>query len=635
MGGTGHRTLKLASAVAAFALLLPASASASQELIVRYERGADRPELRDAAGVGRADPMLIPRTEVVAPVGRVSREAAIRRLRGLDGVEYVEPVREMELHVDPPDDTFFPLQWALENTGQSVGGLNYGVPGASIAALTAWNVARTSPDVVTAVIDSGVHLGHPDLSSQIWTNPGETPADGIDNDGNGKVDDVNGWDFLGDRPLPVAGSHGTHVAGIVGATAGNGTGTSGVSQDATLMTLAACTDSSCNSSRVADAAEYARLEGAKVVNLSLGGTSRSPTLRAVMEAAPDVLFVTSAGNDGHDLDATPQYPCMEDVSTLLPTPKPPLGNVICVASSDLDDGKAESSNYGATGVDLAAPGVAILSTVPSGNYSYKSGTSMAAPQVAGAASLLRQAEPGLSVAQVKQRILASVEPAPEFSTPFPTVTGGRLDLTRLFAAGLQVPKLVAPADGAILNEAPLLRWTTPETRLRYTVEVDGEEAYSVPGLSNYRPYWLGPGTHTWQVHAVEMGNDSVVSSEERSFTIVERAARIRLLKVRPANDRQGGVRVRARISGAGKVRVLVRPRSGPSKKILARGSASRSSAGMVTIRARLTKAGRRATSKRKRLGVRLNVVFRPTTGPVRTLARRAVISAPKSRTKKR
>lgn len=635
---------KLAGPLAAVALvsgaLFPGTGSAADELIVRYEPGADRAGLRESAGVDRRSPMLLTRAEVVAMEPGVTRVEAIRRLRQLEGVDQVEPVQTLELDVDPPDDLLFDAQWALENHGQQVTGLEGLVPGASIAALTAWNAVPASPDVVTAVIDTAIDRGHPDLKDQIWTNPGEIPGNAEDDDGNGLVDDVHGWDFVAGGPVE-ADDHGTHVAGIIGASAGNGIGISGVSQDANLMPLTACAET-CSNVDVIEAAEYARREGAKVVNISLGGVTRSPLTRDVMEAADDVLFVASAGNDGRDppafgdLDLEPQYPCMEDEPVGTPGDpgyEPPLENVICVAGSDVDDGKTPGSNFGSTGVDLAAPGMSILSTVPNGNYTYKTGTSMAAPQVAGAASLLRQAEPGLSAAQIKQRILASAEPAPEFTSPYPTVTGGRLDLTRLLNADLTAPALSEPADGATFSGMPVLRWTTPEKRLLYTVELSGQLEIGLPGLGQYRPIGqFPPGRYTWRIHVSETGNDEVAFSEERSFYIADPS--LRILKIGPANDRRGGVRVRLRLPSDGKVRVLARA-GGKRGKILARASRSRKSAGTLTLVARPNRAGRRASRGRKQVRVQLRITFTPRSGPVRNVNRKARMSAPKPRRKRR
>ena len=609
--------------------------------MVRYEPGADRARLREVAGVDRVEPMLLARTEVVRVEPGVMPVEAIRGLRRSDGVDQVEPVRELRLDVDSPDDVLFEQQWALENHGQYVAGIEESIPGASIAALTAWNVARTSPGVTTAVIDSLVDIDHPDLKEQIWANPGEIPANGVDDDSNGLVDDVHGWNFVEGLPTEPA-RHGTHVAGIIGATADNGIGISGVSQDATLMPLTACHDSVCKNVDVIEAVEYARREGAKVINMSFGGEFTSPLRRDVMEAADDVLFVVSAGNEGKDppaygnLDLIPHYPCQEDEPVGTPGDpgyEPPLENVICVAASGVDDGKVPMSNYSLTGVDLAAPGALILSTFPNGNYGHITGTSMAAPHVTGAAALLRQAEPGLSAAQVKQRILGAVDPVPEFTNTFPTVTGGRFDLTRLLDADLSAPQLVSPADEAVFSSMPELRWDTPETRLLYTVELNGRPEISGPGLWQYRPTGgFPPGSYTWRIRASETGNDEVVFSEERSFTIV--SSTFRVLKVSPDGGPRGGVRVRLEVPSSGRVNVLARARGkqgkvGKQGNVLARVSGSTRRAGKLTLVARPNRAGRRATRGRKRIAIRLEVTFRPGSGRVQTIDRGGKMSAPK------
>lgn len=273
-------------------------------------------------------------------------------------VEYAEPdfVRR-----PATNDPLFARQWGLENTGQRSLRSN-GVPDADIDAPEAWEITPGVASTVVAVVDTGVDTLHPDLKENIWTNPGEIPGDGSDNDGNGRIDDVEGWDFLNDDATVYDAAddeaHGTHVAGVLAATSGNATGISGVAPGVRIMPLKVCSPTVCSSSAAVAAFEYAASKGARVVNGSWGGSEFSQAERDAIEAARSkgVLFVFPAGNAGNDLDApgaAPFYPASYDND-----------NVVSVAASDNADEPAGFSNQGARSVDLAAPGVGILGTGP-------------------------------------------------------------------------------------------------------------------------------------------------------------------------------------------------------------------------------------------------------------------------------
>jgi subtilisin family serine protease len=278
------------------------------------------------------------------------------------------------------------------------------------------------------VVDTGIDASHPDLAPNVWTNPGESgggrETNGRDDDGNGRIDDVHGWDFVQSDAQPQDGNgHGTHVAGTIAARGNDATGVAGVSWSAALMPLRVLGDD--GSGYVSDAVSaysYAARNGARVVNASLGGDSFSRAERDAIAAAPNTLFVVAAGNDSSNDDVTPAYPCDYD-----------LANVICVAASDRDDTLASFSNYGATNVDLAAPGVDIASAWPGGRYAWLDGTSMATPHVTGAAALLIAHDAGLSVAGLRTALLSSADPVPALAGR--VETGGRLDV----AAALSVP----------------------------------------------------------------------------------------------------------------------------------------------------------------------------------------------------
>ncbi|RMH00160.1 MAG: hypothetical protein D6706_04410 [Chloroflexi bacterium] len=258
-----------------------------------------------------------------------------------------------------PNDPRFSEQWGMRNTGQVVNGWPAGTAGADASLPGAWDENTNCVGITVAVIDTGVDYNHPELSNQIWLNAGEIPNNGIDDDGNGYVDDVRGWDFVQNDNAPMDfNEHGTHVAGIIGAAGNNATGVVGACWRARIMPLRVL--NSVGSGTTADivaAIDYARLNGAKIINMSLGGPGGSPgdlmdTAIANANAA-GILVVAAAGNDGSNNDVIPQYPA----SYTQP-------NIIAVAATDQNDALATFSNYGATSVDIGAPGMNILSSVP-------------------------------------------------------------------------------------------------------------------------------------------------------------------------------------------------------------------------------------------------------------------------------
>ncbi|MDP3983898.1 MAG: S8 family serine peptidase [Acidimicrobiia bacterium] len=306
----------------------------------------------------------------------------------------------------PESEPEFGDQWALENIGQFGG-----VPGADIQARQAWSTTTGSPDVVVAVVDSGVDLNHPDLTANIWANPGEVPGNGIDDDGNGFIDDANGWDFQsGDNsPAPGIGEfHATWVAGVIAA-AVNGNLIAGAAPTSSLMVIRSCASSGCFSGTVAAGIEYAVDNGAHIINLSLGvvATGDPPVEDAIDYAqSQSVLVVAAAGNDGEDIDQAGQMV----IPAGLTNP-----NIVAVASSFIDDTRSPFSNYGATSVDVAAPGEGILTTRVGGSSEFVDGTSFAAPFVAGAAALLLTVNRDLSPQALVDLIIGTARPAPDFS----------------------------------------------------------------------------------------------------------------------------------------------------------------------------------------------------------------------------
>ncbi len=521
--------------------------------------------------------------------------ALLKQLRNEPSVETVEPnYLRRALGGQTVNDPLFPQMWGLQNTGQAVQGMT-GIEGDDIRFSAAWGLARasTNPPVV-AVVDSGVYYTHPDLASNLWVNPGEIAGNGVDDDGNGYVDDVHGYNFYANNGDPSdSGLHGTHVSGTVAACGNNGVGVVGVNWRARIMALCVSGDgSSFSDAAIVEAIQYAAMmksRGVNVVaiNASYGGSSASTAESAAIQSAGDVgiIFCAAAGNDTNNNDTTVFYPAGYRLS-----------NMLVVAASDQNDALANFSNYGATTVDLAAPGVNIVSTTPPGIssqveigsqvyqadaltyagttpgltaalydcglgfpsnftsqvrgnialisrgtlyfsekvanamaagavgaiiynnaaglfsgtlqyasnwipavsisqadgrallsslparatifsardplniYAYLSGTSMAAPHVAGAVAFAAMNFPDESVAQRRQRILAAVDPVPALSGK--VRTGGRLNLLRVVDAdGNGLPDWWEQANFGVLTG------TDP------TADPDGD------GFNNLQEYW--------------------------------------------------------------------------------------------------------------------------------------------------
>ena len=319
---------------------------------------------------------------------------------------------------------------------------------------SAWR-QTTGADVTVAIIDSGVDLGHPDLAPNLWTNPGEIPGNGVDDDGNGYVDDVHGYDFVDNDGTPQdANGHGTHVAGIVGARGGNGIGGAGVAWQARLMAVRVL-DGQARGTTAAVAAgiRYAVDNGARIVNLSLAGPTSTPDLEDAVRYAQahGVLIVVAAGNDGADLATAPTYPAAygED-------------NVLGVAATTRDGGLSSVSDYG-PGADVAAPGEQILSTALGGGYEWRTGTSMAAPEVAGALVLLAAARPDLDGNGLRDALLAGVR-----HTGLP-VSAGALDI------GAALRGVIAPGAWKSAPDEGLSSYTAAPAALEGQGEVDGRQ----------------------------------------------------------------------------------------------------------------------------------------------------------------
>lgn len=358
-------------------------------------------------------------------------------------VLYAAPNHYLRL-VRIPDDARFAEQWGLHNTGQSGG-----TPDVDIDAPEAWEIFSGN-DIIVAVTDTGVNYSHPDLAANMWRNPGEIPGDGIDNDGNGYVDDIYGIDEADKDCDPMDDDgHGSHCAGIIGAVGNNALGVVGVNWRVRIMALDFFDSRGWGEEANAiKCIEYAIRHGARVISASWGGDPYNPALYDAIELAgrSNILFVAGAGNNAKNNDITPFYPSSYSNE-----------NIIAVAASDRNDAMAYFSCYGSNSVDLAAPGMEILSTVLFDQYGYKQGTSMATPFVTGAAALLLSIKPELSYAAVKKALLENVDRVPAFASQL--LSGGRLNVYKAALAILPAVEFDRPTIFA--DETTLLTLYDP------------------------------------------------------------------------------------------------------------------------------------------------------------------------------
>lgn len=351
----------------------------------------------------------------------------------------------------PYADSYASYQWAFLNTGElrlvpshtaavdvaigaitgspalSADGTVRSLEGIDMNIVPAWkkyDAKSGKRQVIVALIDTGVDITHPELSGSIWTNTGEIPGDGIDNDGNGYIDDVYGWNFYDNNAQVFTGTddnHGTHSAGTIAA-ARNGVGTVGICDPAYVKIMVIKTLGTSSGvgtvSNVVKAIRYAQANGASICNLSFGTMKYSEELyQAIKDSG--MLFIVAAGNgdasgNGYSIDEQPMYPASFE-----------LDNIISVANLRFDGQLDRASNYGVRSVDLAAPGNYILSTITGNDYAYMSGTSMAAPMVTGTAAMLYSCDASLSFMDVRNRILQSARPLESLSGK--VATGGMLD----------------------------------------------------------------------------------------------------------------------------------------------------------------------------------------------------------------
>jgi thermitase len=576
-------TLALIAAAVA-ALAAPSVAAADEgQIIVKYAAGADAQERADAradADVVAAAALPLAGTQVVAPEPGTSVAEAVADLERSPDVAYAEP-DQPRTATAAPDDADFAWQWSLQNSGsifnrRSIRPSYTGTAGDDIDILPAWDQGLTKSDVTVGVVDSGVDLAHPDLTANLLSS---------------------GHDYVdGDNTPSDQNGHGTHVAGIIGAVGDNGIGVAGVAWKASILPVRVLNASGSGSvSTVVNGYNYAASR-ARIVNVSLGGDSPSQTEYDALRNASNTLFVVAAGNDGVNVDTTDSYPCAYD-----------LPNVLCVAATGADDQLASFSDYGATAVDLAAPGVDILSTYPTAlsadrtfPYKWLSGTSMATPEVTGAAALVLDQDPSLTPWQLREKLTTSAEKVPALEGK--VASGGRLDVAAALAQPAPTdaapnPSSTAPAArGATTPVAPAPP-TTPATPAPTTPAPAAPQPAPAAVPATTAPATSAPATTAPATTPVASAGDRTAPTVALSLST--RGALTALLK--------GRLRVKTSVSERASVRVDVRLDARTAKKLhlkatktgvrIATGRATATRAGTTTVTLKLTSAAKRALAR--------------------------------------
>ena len=411
----------------------PGTSEDKKSAVLKKSQAIARDLIAPNARIARAAGVAAPASEQIKVLKVPGNIAAAQAALDQDpNVLYVEPNYKTHIEAEViPNDFEFDSLYGILNTGA-----NGGKVGADIKAPEAWNISTGSRDIVIAIIDTGVDYFHEDLRANVWVNTREIPGNGIDDDGNGYIDDVYGYDFVSNDSSPFDDHfHGTHVAGIAGAVGNNGIGVVGVCWQTRLMAVKAFDQQGSGDVATAVAAiHYAVANGARVINASWSSGDRSRALQdAVDEArAAGVIFVAAAGNSH---SGNPFYPAGYD-------------SVISVASVNNKDELSPFTNFGRT-VDLSAPGEQILSTIPDSRYDSISGTSMSCPYVAGAAALILSRHPEFTPAQVANILKNTTDPVSSFTY----IGSGRLNVFNALQVNVPLPDadLKAPAilQGAV------------------------------------------------------------------------------------------------------------------------------------------------------------------------------------------
>jgi len=507
-------TLSVAAVFSVFSAVFSIEAQASnfvpEQVLVQFESDTSayqRAQLRQRLGVVQAKGLGGANMSVFTLEADTDIKAAIVKGSQEDTLLKIEPNYYSQT-TTLPNDPSLASQWYLHNTGQTIAGMP-GVSGADIGAARAWDLNVGSPNVIVAVIDTGIDLTHPDLISNIYSNPGETGAgkesNGLDDDSNGYIDDWRGWDFFNNDSVPDdLSGHGTQMAGIIGATGNNGIGISGAGQNIRLLPLRAGNGTTLNNSDIVSSIHYAAGRGAQIVNMSFTSTVYSGIIDNAIGAHPDVLYMTGAGNSGVDVSSDPHYPCSLTDSHLL-----------CVAATTNQDQLAGFSNFSSSAVDLGAPGDNMLSTNFTGGYNFDEGTSQATASASGAAALLLSSQPGFNSTALRARLLATTDDAISLSGK--TVAGGRISAGN--ATDFVAPQTTLPSPPPSLTNQtqPSASFSSNESNVRFQCQIDSgawldcTSPYTLPAASD--------GSHTFRVRAIDGGNNTDSSPSIANYTI--------------------------------------------------------------------------------------------------------------------
>lgn len=397
------------------------------EVVVKIKPGQTQKFLAKKSSLGvqvKKSMKLLSGEFVVLRAKSKSISSLLEELKRSPEVVYAEPNFLYQIQTPRSPDPLFGKLWGLLNTGNNEPGEDGeytnsgGLLGADINAENAWKITKGSKRIVVAVIDTGIDYTHPDLKENLWVNQKEIKGNNLDDDGNGYVDDVHGWNASSDTGDPMDGhSHGTHCAGTIGARHDNGIGVAGVMGEVSLMAVKFLTDEGSGSLEDAiEAIDYATKMNVDVMSNSWGGASSSQALEDAIKVASErgILFVAAAGNSGTNNDTTPNYPANLRID-----------NVISVAAHTHGDSLADFSSFGKNTVHVAAPGNNILSTTTGNTYKVYSGTSMATPHVAGVLGLYLSQVGRQDVRAIRERLMATTVPSGAYRKSI--MSGGRVD----------------------------------------------------------------------------------------------------------------------------------------------------------------------------------------------------------------
>jgi len=365
--------------------------------------------------------------EVWNPPPEMSNASFLASLMNKPGIENISLSTNIKLFDTFPNDTdFLTWQWALHSSTHPEGDIN---------APESWDITTGTRQIVVAVIDTGIDFTHPDLAANLWQNPAEIPGNSMDDDGNGYIDDVMGWDFNNNSPYPLDPlGHGTHVSGIIGGVGNNGIGIAGVCWNTNILSLKVFDQSETPIEVILEAFDYllGLEQTVPIINASWGGRTYSEPLKDAIEACRDkgMLFFCAAGNEKMNNSENPVYPANFNLS-----------NIVSVGATDVFGNLWVNSDYGPS-VSICAPGASVYSTLPAPLlYGRSYGTSMASPHVAGAASLLLSKHPGLSLTEVRNHIIGSAEPS--VSLKDRSLSQGLLHLPGLFCDDAGSPSTIS------------------------------------------------------------------------------------------------------------------------------------------------------------------------------------------------